>query len=286
MWYAGIAPCALQQGPVDPSQCASVISHPAISQPASQAAASQGVFSTMMAASKHKSKSAAPAVWSVPPPAEDTCCSRSQEEGLLARIFASQASSSAGAVILSAPRSQGLRAGCSQAQPVSPSRSLWACAGRDDPPECQLHSRVQKRKAEAVMQAEVVKQQHAQQLRLQHCKAPDVSLASSQSELHPTALCEPCTVAVDDVDSLSKSRCSAEAADCIMVTSPHECAPEKLSEGRCLSSQPSQSVSQRASAQTMDPVKRMRLQALQQELKAARQTVADLERMIKAEELS
>lgn len=137
------------------------------------------------------------------------------------------------------------------------------------------------------MQAEVAKQQQrAEQLRLQHCKAPDVSLASSQSELHHTALCEPSMVASDDVDSISKSGGSAEAADCKVLMSPHEYAHGKSSEGRCLSSQPSQCVSQRASAQTMDPVKWMRLQALQQELKAARQTVADLERMIKAEELS
>lgn len=238
----------------------------------------------MMAASKHKSKPAAPTASGLPLSAEDTCCSRSLEEGLLARIFASRASSSAAvAVVLPGPGSQGLRAGCSQAQPVSPSRSLWACAGRDDPPGCQLQSRVQKRKADAVMQAEVVKQQRAQQLRLQ---APDVSLASSQSEPHHSALCEPSIVAVDGVDSFSKSGASAEAADCIVLTSPHDCAHGKSSEGRCLSSQPSQSVSQRASAQTMDPVKRMRLQALQQELKAARQTVVDLERMIKAEELS
>ena len=134
------------------------------------------------------------------------------------------------------------------------------------------------------MQAEVVKQQRAEQPRLQQCSAPDVARPSSQSEAQHTALHE--LSILDDVDRCSKSRCSAEAAECIVLTSPHEHAHEKSSEGRCLSSQPSQYVSQQTSIQTMDPAKRMRLQALQQELEAARQTVADLERMIKAEELN
>ena len=287
--YAGATPtCGMEQGLVDPSQGASILSQPVVSQPASQAA-SQGVFSTMMAASKDKSKPAAlsssgiPASSSSLPPAEDTCC-RSQEEQLLARVFASQASSSAAAVVLSGLSSQGLRAGSTQAQIMSPSRCLWGCAGRSDPPGCRLQERVQKRKAQAALQAEVVKQQRAEQLRLQQCTAPDVALLSSQCEAQRSASHDLSTV--DDVDRFSASRCSAEAADCIVLTSPHEHACDQSSTGRCMSSQPSQYVLQLASARSLDPVKRMRLQALQQELKAARQTVADLERMITAEALS
>ena len=273
--YAG--PFIPERGPVETSQGLSALSQPAISQPASQAA-SQGVFSTMMAASKQKSKPVAPSSMGIP--AEDTSC-RSQEEQLLARIFASQAPPSSAAVVLSS--SQRLRACSTQAQPVSPSGSLWACAGGSNPPGCRLQERVQKRKAEAAMQAEVVKQRRAEQLQVQQCNAPDAALLASQSEGQHTALHE--VSAVDDVDRCSKARCSAEAADCIVLTSPYQYAHETSREGRCLS-QPSQHVSQEISARTMDPVKRMRLQALQQELKAARQTVADLERMIKAEELN
>ena len=280
--YAGVGPCRLGRGLVDPLQNASAHSQPVSSSPACQAA-SQGVFSTMMAASKQKSKTVAPSSSDIPASADDTWC-RSQEEQLLARIFASQASPSAAAVVLSS--SQRLRACSTEAQPGSLSRSLWACAGRSDPPGCRLQERVQKRKAEAAMQAEVVKQQRAEQLRLQQCNLSDVTLLASQSEAQHTALCDLSTTAADEIDSFSKSRCSAEAADCTVLTSPHEHAHGKSVEGRCLSSQLSQHVSQQTSARTMDPVKRMRLQALQQELKAARQTVADLERMIQAEELN
>lgn len=269
---AGATSCGLEQGLVDPSKGASVVLQPAISQSASQAA-SQGVFSTMMAASKQKSKPAAP-VASVTPAsavlAVDICC-RTREEGLLARVFAPPATSLAARVVLSGPCSQRLKEASSQAQPVSPSRSLWVYAGRSDPPGCQLQERVQKRKAEAAMQAEVVKQQRAEQ----PCNAPDVSLPSSQSALHVPS----------SVDNDQFGKCSAEAADCIALISPHENAHDKSSEGRCMSSQPSQPVVQQASVRTMDPVRRMRLDALQQELRAARQTVCDLERMIEAEEL-
>ena len=264
---AGATSCGLEQGLVDPSKGASVVL-----QPASQAA-SQGVFSTMMAASKQKSKPAAPVASVTPAPAVsavDICC-RTREEGLLARVFAPPATSSAARVVLSVPCSHRLKEASSQAQPVSPSRSLWVYAGRSDPPGCQLQKRVQKRKAEAAMQAEVVKQQRAEQ----PCNAPDVSLPSSQSALHVPS----------SVDNDQFGNCSAEAADCIALISPHENAHDKSSEGRCMSSQPSQPVAQQASVRTMDPVRRMRLDALQQELRAARQTVCDLERMIKAEEL-
>ena len=281
--YTGATSCGSERGPADPLQGAS-FDQPVISQAASQAA-SQGVFSTMMAASKHSSKPVAPSSSSIPASTEDICC-RTQEEQLLARIFASQASSSAVAVVPLGSNSQPRRACSTSAQPVSPSRSLWACAGHSDPPGCRLQERVQKRKAEAATQAEVVKQQRAEQLRVQQCKkitVPDVSMQSSHSEAQQTALAGLSTVG--DVDRFSNSRCSAEAADCIVLTSSPGNTHNMPSEGRCTSSQCFQPVVQHASAQTMDPMKRMRLQALQQELKAARQTVADLERMIKAEEL-
>ena len=289
----GATSCGLEPGLVEPSQAASVLSQPVISQSTSQAA-NQGVFSTMMAASKYKSKPVALSSSGNPASAEDTCC-RSQEEQLLARIFASQASSSAVAVVLSGSSSQRLRACSTQAQPVSPSCSLWACAGRSDPPGCRLQERVQKRKAEAAMQAEVVKQQRAEQQRAEQQRAeqqrfqqsnntPDVALQSSQSDMQRTALCE--LSKDDDVSRCSKSTSSAEAADCTVLTSPPGNTDNNSNEGRCMSSQPVQPALQQAYTQTMDPMKRMRLQALQQELKAAKQTVADLELMIKAEELS
>lgn len=91
---------------------------------------------------------------------------------------------------------------------------------------------------------------------------------------------------MDSAERLTKSECSAEAADCTILEPVQVDAYDNLNDGRGTSSQPAQCVLQQTSARTMDPVKRMRLQALQQELKAAKQTVADLERMIKAEELS
>lgn len=249
------------------------MTQPLASQPASQAG-SQGVFSTMMAASKQKSKGAALSASDAT--ALMASCCRSQEEALLARVFASVLPPAAPSGV----NTQRLQEGCSQAQCVSPRRSLWVCAGRSDPPGCRLQERVQKRKAEAAMQAEAVKKQHAQQMH--QCSAPE-QLPSCHAEVQHVSLLEPCSM--DNPERLPHPGSSAEAADCIILDSVQDDACGKLIEGKCMLSQPAQCVLQQASARTMDPVKRMRLQALQQELKAARQTVTDLERMIKAEEL-
>ena len=268
------------EGLAETSQGALAMIQPVESQPASQAA-SQGVFDTMMAASKQKkSKGPAPLASGITALAQ-SCC-RSQEEALLARIFASQAAAVTPLATAAGLCAQRLAEGCSQAQCVSPRRSLWVCAGRSDPPGCRLQERVQKRKAEAAAQAEVVRKQQVEQ-RMQKCNAPSQLLPSGRAEVQRIASQELCSM--DSLERLSKSGCSAEAAEGTTLASCQDDAHEKSSEGRCMPSQPAQSVSQQASARTMDPVKRMRLQALQQELTAARQTVADLERMIKAEEM-
>lgn len=279
---AGAAAASLCGNPGEPST-----SQPAaaMSQMASQAA-SQGVFSSMMAASKVKSRpTAASATGSavVVVSTISTCC-RSQEELLLDRIFAGPADSLTKSVLVSQSCSQGLRSGSSEAQAVSVSQSLWSRASCSKPPDCCLQERVQKRKANAAMEAEKVKKQrHEQQQAEQQQHASDAALSSDSTGVHGAA-----------ADHLStqmpqRSRATAGSADqedCILLMSSGITADAK-SNDRCMLSQSSQAASQvvQPSARSMDLMKRMRLQALEQELKAARQTVLDLERMIKAEEL-
>ena len=73
-------------------------------------------------------------------------------------------------------------------------------------------------------------------------------------------------------------------ADCIILTSSSDTVHANHTDvfpSVSLTPQVDVSVSQPMTTQTMDPMKRMQLQALQQELTAAKQTVADLERMIR-----
>ena len=262
---------------------------PSTSQPASamgqaaSQAASQGVFSTMMAASKVKPKpvvtsAASSAVTAVS--AVSTCC-RSKEEILLDTIFSSPAGSLARSTAFTQPCSHRLASGSSEAQAVSVSKSLWSCASCSEPPGCQLQERVQRRKANAAMEAERVKKQRIDVQQLQH--ASDVSLPSISIGVHDAAADHPNVQMLRRPTTLAGT---ADQDDCMLLSSPDAAVQAKPND-RCMLSQSLQAPAQavQSSARTMDQMKSMRLQALEQELQAARQTVLDLERMIKSEEL-
>ena len=241
-------------------------------------AASQGVFMTMMAASRSKR---VPTVTADPTPSvpPTQSFSRSQEEALLERVFTTSLAASSVPVIGPAHCSQRQPDSLSQAQAVRVSESLWARAACSNPPECQLQDRVQKRKADAETHRQMVKRQSLEQ---QHAAA-DAVLASSTSHVaHQSQRAD--AASVDTFQTSTSSTFSGDT-DCIIVTTPipvHDQTTARVlqSTGDDVCVPPSVDV------QTMDPMKRMQWQALQQELKAARQTVADLERMIRTLEQS
>lgn len=241
-------------------------------------AASQGVFMTMMAASRHKAAPATSAANNAPSVPVAQTFSRSQEEALLERIFTNPLATPSAPLLGPVKSSQRLTDGPSQAKAVGVDESMWTRAGSCDPPECQLHGRMQKRKAEAEMQRQLLKRQSQEQ---QHAAADAVPLSrASQQSLR-------CTNA-----EVSTSQSSSHAAhpgpddaDCIILTSSSDTVHAGLTDALPSASQTPHvdvSVSQPMTTQTMNPMKRMQLQALQQELMAAKQTVADLERMIRA----
>ena len=243
-------------------------------------AASQGVFMTMMAASRQKAVPTTSAADIASSIALAQTFSRSQEEALLERIFTNPLATPSAPLLGPVNSSQRLADGPSQAKAVGVCESLWTRAACCDPPECQLHERVQKRKAEAEMQRQLLKRQSLEQ---QHAAADAVPLSrASQQSLR-------CTNA--DVSTSHSSRHPAhpgpDNADCIILTSSSDTMHAHLTDFLPSASQVPHvnvSVSQpvTSSTQTIDPMKRMQLQALQQELTAAKQTVADLERMIRA----
>ncbi|DBA82641.1 hypothetical protein WJX77_003618 [Trebouxia sp. C0004] len=240
-------------------------------------AASQGVFMTMMAASRSKSVPTAMADLhpSVPP---IQSFSRSQEEVLLERVFITSLAASSVPVVGPAYSSQRQPDSLSQAQAIRVSESLWARAACSDPPECQLQDRVHKRKAAAEMHRQMVKRQSLEAVT--DAVMPCISNAAHQSQ-------GPKAASVDTIQFSGQATSSTPSGDtdCIIVTSPsvpvHDQTTAKMSQsmGDDICVPP-------VDVQTMDPMKRMQWQALQQELKAARQTVADLERMIRTLEQS
>ena len=248
-------------------------------QTASQAA-SQGVFSTMMAASKQKAKSAVPTALPAAsdPATADIRCYREQEAALLAQIFLCCAEPESTQQILSESRCHRTQDGGDEVQTVSLIQSMWVCARSSDPPACQLQERVKKRKAAATaLQAEVAKQRRLDQQAPQSvCNSADLALKASGTDAIPQKANAQESMAVQT---------SSEQADCIDLIAPNGMHKDQSGNARCIQ-EVSQSEVQLISERTMDPMKRMRLQALQQELKAAKQTVADLERMIKIEQLT
>ncbi len=235
---------------------------------------------TMMAASRQKGPLAAAA----DPDATSSepithVCSRSQEEALLDRIFSNSGATSSGPVVFSAQSSQWHGGGLSQAKAVRVSESLWTHTACCDPPGCQLQERVHKRKAEAELQKQMVKEQALEQRQIASQAAATSCSSQAQGSQSRDAAC-----ANKFESSCIIGNAGGDYADCIVLTSPSRAVHAHRT---CTVSQPASvevAVSQTASAQTLDPMKRMRLQALEQELKAAKQTVADLERMIKAVE--
>jgi len=242
-------------------------------------AASQGVFMTMMAASKSKS---IPTAKADPDPsvAPTQAFSRSQEEALLERVFMTSLAASSGPVIGPAHSSQRQPDSLSQAQAIRVSESLWARAACSDPPECQLQDRVQKRKADAEVHRQMVKRQTLEQ---QHA-ATNAVLASSISNIAHQSQ-RPDAASADTFQTSTNSTPS-DGTDCIIVTTPSIPVHDQTTASVSQSMGDDVCVPPSVDAQTMDPMKRMQWQALQQELKAARQTVADLERMIRALEQS
>lgn len=237
---------------------------------------------TMMAASKSKSIPTAKA--DPNPSAPPTqAFSRSQEEALLERAFTTSLAASSVPVIGPAYCSQRQPDSLSQAQAIRVSESLWARAACSDPPECQLQDRVRKRKADAEMHRQMVKRQSLEQ---QHAATNAVLVSSISSVAHQSQ--RPDAASVDTIQTSGQATSSTPSGDtdCIIVTTPagpvHDQTIAKMSQsmGNDICVPPS------VDAQTMDSMKRMQWQALQQELKAARQTVADLERMIRTLEQS
>lgn len=244
-------------------------------------AASQGVFMTMMAASRQKAAPTALADATAMVPGTQTFC-RHQEEALLDRIFSNSCTSaSAPPAALTMPSSQRLIEALNQVKAVSMSDSLWTCAARCDPPECRLPERVLKRKAETEVQKQMVRRQALEQQRI----ASDAAVPSSNAHAHQSQKYD---VGVHATQSSSTIiNYFDNLADCIVLTSPVSAVHADRTKPACAVSQRVEcAVAHSSPAQTTDPIKRMRLQALQQELEAAKATVANLERMIKAEELS
>ena len=167
--------------------------------------------------------------------------------------------------------SQGLSQ--SQAKRVGVAEAVWTSASLSEPPGCHLPQRVQKRKAEADLQRQKAKQQALQQQRV-----------AANAVLVPNA--DP---APEEKKSNSSKENSAIAhstgvhdSDCIVLDSPVAAVCKDKSTSNCSQAH----ILEPQISQTTDPMKRMRLQALQQELVAAKQTVVDLERMIRNEQLS
>ena len=122
-----------------------------------------------------------------------------------------------------------------------------------------------------------------QSLEQQHA-ATDAVLASSISNVAHHSQ-RPDAASADTFQTSTNSTPS-DGTDCIIVTTSsipvHDQTKARVSQ----SMGDDACVPPSVDVQTMDPMNRMQWQALQQELKAARQTVADLERMIRTLEQS
>ena len=161
---------------------------------------------------------------------------------------------------------------CSAATAVQADASLWKQAGADQPPHCTLEDRVQKRKAEQLVAQEqarqeaVARQCTAAEAMLRSCEAAELSASGQEAA---------------DRALLESQSCSSSAHQpaCINLTmSPARDTQKGLVYP--VSTEPNAVAAVNGLHSVKDPMKRIRLLALQQELKAARQTVADLERMI------
>lgn len=242
-----------------------------------KSAAAEGVFSTMMTASRQSSRqqsASQPQASTAASSDTHQTFSRHSEQMLLDRVFSDVLDTSA-----SAPaqlQSFGFGAAsrcCSEATAVEGEASLWKQASQDEPPHCTLEDRVQKRKAaQHIAQEQARKEAIAQQ-----CIAAEAMLKSCETAEPSGSV----NKAVDkQLCSLRNCPESGGQSMCIdLVSSPGE----KSQEGATCSQQlPAAACAAVLSKlqDVNDPMKRIRLLALQQELKAAKQTVSDLERMI------
>ena len=237
-------------------------------------AAAEGVFSTMMTASRQSSKLPAsqPASGTTPSADQPQTFSRQSEQKLLDSIFSDvDCTATSAQACPQLPSLSTSRSCCTDVVAVHAEQSLWRSASLGEPPHCSLEIRVQKRKAEQQVAQEKAKQDAI----AQQCMAAEAMLRSCETAEPSQMLDDPA-----GKGSLESQSCTSSETACInLVLSPahgsHAVVPQPAH------------VPAKACAATMnglhhvkDPMKRIRLMALQQELKAARQTVADLERMI------
>ena len=207
---------------------------------------------------------------------------RSQEEVLLKRVFFTSLAAASAPVIGPAYSSQRQPDSLSQAQAIRVSESLWARAACSDPPECRLQDRVHKRKADAEMHRQMVKRQSLEQ----HTVTDAVLPLSTSNAAHQSQRPKAASVDTFQTSVLATSSTPSGDTDCIIVTSPSVPVHDQTTAKMFQSMGDDVCVPPSVDVQTIDPMKRMQWQALQQELKAARQTVADLERIIRTLEQS
>jgi len=133
------------------------------------------------------------------------------------------------------------------------------------------------------MHRQMVKRQSLEQ---QHA-ATDAVLPSSISHVAHQSQ-RPNAAGVDTFQTSGHATSSTRSGDtdCIIVTSPSVPVHDQTTARMSQSMGDDVCVPPSVDVQTMGLMKRMQWQALQQELKAARQTVADLERMIRTLEQS
>lgn len=225
----------------------------------------EGVFSTMMTASRQACKPAAASCGSTHSAVTSETFSRASEQALLNRAFSPV--DTAASLPPHLPRSKQVveshwsMVATAVATAVDHAQSLWKRASQQSPPACTLQQRVLKRKA----QQAIVQEQARQTALVQQCAAAEAMLGPCEEEQSQA----PCQ---------GLSGCQ----HCTGLQRPPACIDLALSPGQDtrLGSVSAHSQKQAGSQQTFDPMKRVRLLALRQELKAAKQTVTDLERMI------
>ena len=238
----------------------------------------EGVFGTMMTASRQASKPAAAACSSAHFNDTSETFSRASEQALLSRAFSHVLTPASQYVQLpksgQAKRTDWSVVATAVATAVDHAQSLWKRVSQHSPPACTLQQRVHKRKA----QQAIVQEQARQDALVQQCAAAEAMLGACDDAEQSQAPCQgpgqglsgpqPCT------------------GPCTGLQPPPACinlvlSPEQNSQLCCVGAHSQKrAVLSTGSQQSHDPMKRVRLLALRQELKAAKQTVTDLERMI------
>lgn len=257
--------------------CLSFVGDPAVLLQAksNKSATAEGVFSTMMTASRQSSKhlpASQPSSSKVAPADALQTFSRQTEQLLLDKVFTDVVCTTLSPPVQLHQFGSSAAAGCcSEATAVQADASLWKQAGADQPPHCTLEERVQKRKAEQL----VAQEQARQEAVARQCSAAEAMLRSCEV----TGFSQSGHDAADGV-MLESQSCSSSGLQiaCInLALSPAQVTQKSVA---CPVSTEAGAAAVNTTQSVKDPMKRIQLLALQQELNAARQTVADLERMI------